>query len=395
VNRINPQLIKGIITHNGRLFVSQAITDAIESFLESTEDAILEEGGRLEDLYEKSMGDPQQPVVVDYSGAATVDAYSVFYLPRNTLVPRVAILCCAYDAALQNLPSRLSVLDLGSGTGGVVLGLIDLLANKALTTTYLDIVALDASPGSLVRQSKMVGHMGCPQVSHRYQPVDLSDPASYQSALSLGAPYDIVFIANLFGEMHRDATNALVRSIAPLLSENGIMVSVESQSNYVKRQRTRIVKTARGLGLHVYYPCPPDVACPRAECWMWREDEFDCPPIMVGGQLVDIRPFHRAHWTILCKKPHTIYDAFHNNNPGLVWGVGQCYPPVQEDKKVSYGYDACTTKGLVRGAITQDAQKWSWSLRSRPFERGSVIGITADLTEIEEGWDIVSGFVRY
>lgn len=394
MTKINPALIEGIITQNGSLFVPKSSMDAIESCLVSSADAIQEAGDKLKETYDK-FETKREPIVVDYSDDVTIDAYSVYYLPRNTLVPKIAILCCAYDAAFQNLPNQLSVLDLGSGTGAVVMGLLDLFHNKALLGTHLDIVALDSSLESLNRQRKLVEHMSLQDFSHKWWQVDLSDPVSYQSELSMGAPYDMVFAANIFTELKEQPTDVLIQCVAPLLSENGIIVSVESQSNYAMRQRARIVKTLKNLGLHVYYPCPPELSCPKRDCWMWRTDEFDCSCIMVNGQAIDTTKVHRAHWTIVCKKPCTIYDAFHNKNPDLIWGIAAPYRPKIEGDKVKHGYEFCTEKGRYTGTITQDQKKWMWLMRDELFHRGSVIGITADFKEIHEGWDIVSGFISY
>ncbi len=394
VTTITPQLIRGLITHNGRLFVPADITDAIESCLESSADAIRYEGARLQGLYQQAQT-TRRPVTVDYSGAATVDAYSVYYLPRNTLVPKVAILCCAHSPALQTLPDRLSVLDLGSGTGGVVLGLIDLFSNQPLTGIHLDIVALDASSASLDRQNELVDRIGCGHVSHRSKCVELSDPVSFRDALSLGAPYDMVFAANLFGEMHESPTLALIQSVAHLLAANGIMVSVESQSNHVMEQRVRIVRTAKQFGLHTYYPCPPTMSCPGPSCWMWRTDEFDCPSITVDGEEVETTTVHKAHWTVLCRKPCTIYDAFRSKNPRLTWGVAHIRESRVEGDEVKHDYTFCTQIGRLKGTITQDRKKWMWSPRTKLFDRGTVIGMTGGCTQIAEGWDIVSGYLTY
>lgn len=108
------------------------------------------------DSFEKK----EEPTVLDYSGDVTIDAYSAYYLPRNSLVPKVAITCCAHSTAFQNLPSRLRILDLGSGTGSVVLGLLDLFRNKARSATRLAIVALDVSLEALRRQRQLVNHVG-------------------------------------------------------------------------------------------------------------------------------------------------------------------------------------------------------------------------------------------
>lgn len=393
MTKITPELIKSIIIQNGTLFVPNSITDAIGSCVISGANAIQKEGDRLKTAYDSFEG-KTTPAVVNYSGDVTIDAYSVYYLPRNTLVPKVAILCCAYNAAFQNLPNRLSVLDLGSGTGGVVLGLLDLFHNKALSGTHLDIVALDASLEALNKQGELVECVGPHESSHQCYHVDLSDPA-YQSILSIGAPYDMVFAANVFAELSEEATDALLKSVATLLSENGIIVSVESQSNYAMRQRTCIAKNAQNLGLHIYYPCPPSLTCPRSSCWKWRTDEFKCPDIMVDGESIETTKVQKAHWMILCKKSCSIYDIFHDKNPDLIWGVAAPGKVKTEDDKVEYDYEFCTESGWRRETITQEARKRLWSMQEELFNRGTIVGITDTFDEIKEGWDIVSGFVSY
>lgn len=391
---ITPEIVKRIITKGGRLHVPESTTDAIASCIVSDANDIRAEGERLKTLYD-TLSTKMEPIVVDYSGVLTIDAYSVYYLPRNTLVPKISILCCAYNVAFQCLPKRLRVLDVGSGTGGVVLGLLDLFRNDALSGTYLDIVALDSSHGSLERQRKLVRRMDIGHSSHKCYEVDLSDPKEYEDKLSAGAPYDMVFAANLFAELDQPVSDTLVEHIVPLLSENGIIISVESQSNYAMKQRAHITKKAKNFGLHMYYPCPPDLACPKRQCWMWRTDEFECPDIVLGAEAIETTKIQIAHWMIFCRKPHSIYEILHTKDPQLIWGVAAPYRPKIEGEEVKHGYEFCTESGWRSGTVTQKAKDWVWSMQQELFKRGSIIGITNTFAEIKEGWDIVSGFVSY
>lgn len=393
MTKITPDIVKSLITKEGRLYVPESIANAVASCIVSDVNDIRAEGERLKTLYD-SLSRKAEPIVVDYSGDLTIDAYSVYYLPRNTLVPKIAILCCAYNVAFQRLPKRLRVLDIGSGTGGVVLGLLDLFCSNVLSGTCLDLVALDWSYSSLERQKRLVGRMDIRQSSHRCHAVDLSDPKEYEDKLSAGAPYDMVFAANLFAELDQPASDALLEHIAPLLSENGIIVNVESQSNYAKKQKARIAKIAKEVGLHLYYPCPPDLTCPRQDCWKWRIDEFECPDIMVDGEALDPTKIQIAHWMILCKSSCSIYDTFHDKNPQLVWGVAASGRVQTEDDKIKYDYEFCTESGWRRGTITRKKGLLRL-MEGEPFKRGNIVGITRDFEEIKEGWDIIAGFGSY
>ena len=205
----------------------------------------------------------------------------------------------------------------------------------------------------------------------------------------------MVFAANVFAELSEPVTDALLEHIAPLMSENGIIVNVESQSNFAMRQRARIARKARSLGLHVYYPCPPDLDCTKKDCWMWRTDEFICPDIMVGSEAIETTKIQIAHWVIFSVGPHSIYEIFHAKDPELTWGVVAPYRPKVEGEKVKHDYEFCTESGGYTGTITQDTMKWALSMEKELFKRGTIIGIAKELKTIEMGWDIVTGFINY
>jgi hypothetical protein len=109
MTKIAPELVESIIKQDGMLFVPDSITNAIGSCVVYDADAIREEGNRLKTIYD-NFENRLEPMVVDYSGDVTIDAYTVYYLLRNSLVPKIAILGCAYHAALRELPNRLKVL---------------------------------------------------------------------------------------------------------------------------------------------------------------------------------------------------------------------------------------------------------------------------------------------
>ena len=394
MTNISPALIKGLITQNGTLSVSKAITDAVGSCTVSKASAIRQARDQLKTIYD-SFENKDEPAVIDYSGDVTIDAYSVYYLPRNSLVPKIAIMCCAYSTVFQNLPNRLRILDLGSGTGGVVLGLLDLFHNNALSATNLDIVALDVSQEALSRQVKLVNHMGLHNSSLQCFQVDLSDPNAYIEKLLVGAPYDMVFAANILIELEEEAIDNLLKHTVPLLSDNGVIIVVESQSNYAMKQKARIAKNAKGLGLYIYYPCPPDLPCSRQGCWKWRSDAFQCPSIIVDNETLETTKIQKAHWMILCKRSCSIYDILHDKNPQLVWGVAAYGKVETEDGKQKYDYEFCTESGWYRWPIMHEKRGFLWIIESEPFKRGSIVGIKKDSKEIKEGWDIIEGFASY
>jgi len=388
--RITPDLIKGLITRNGNLYVPEYICDAIGSCVVSDPVVVQKEGERLKALYE-SYQTKLEPIKTSYLEDATIDAYSIYYLPRNTLVPKLALLVCAYHRTFQALPNKLRVLDLGSGTGGVILGLLDLFQNEPLSKISLDITAVDSSPGSLQRQRQLVNCVA-PDSSVRCIEADLTSPKDYRPKLSTGTPYDMVFAANILTELEEPVIFILLQDVAGLLSENGLLISVESARDYTGQQFSRINKNAVGLGLNIYYPCPPQFSCQKPKCWMWREDEFECPDISVSNESVATTTVQKAYWLILCKQSCSVFDMLLERNPTYTWGIkAHIGKERTTEDKVEQEYEVCTPEGLRKLVHKRGKDQLFVLLESEPHKRGSFIGWTADFSVVET-WDPISGF---
>jgi SAM-dependent methyltransferase len=382
--KITPGLIRPLITKDNELFIPESITRAISSSVVSSPNIIQEEGERLKKLY-KEHETKNEPMKIDYLGDITIDAYSVYYLPRNSLIPKVSILCCAYSEVLCNLPNKLRVLDLGSGTGGVVLGLLDLFNNTALTSTRLIITSLDVSQDALVRQNQLAKNINLKNSSLECYQGNLSRPETYRDKITANAPFDMVYAANLFSELRPHDIDSLLKEVIPLLSETGIFINVEPHGEYIKNQRPRIAKMALTLGLHIYYPCPVHIPCPKTQCWMWREDNFECPDILSGGEILQTTKVQKAHWTIFSRQPCSIHDYLRTKNPKLTWSVkAPKYRHRFEKTKIIQRIELC-------GHHDIDYERDFSSmiiLSPEPYKRGSFIGYSDDFSEIEF-WDII------
>lgn len=388
MTRISPNMIRSLITRNGRLFVPQKIAEIVGSCVASDLQSVVEAGDRLKAEYE-AQNPLWRPIKIDYSAKPTVDAYTVYYLPRNTLVPRVAMMCCAHHPMYQQLPDTLRVLDMGSGTGGVVLGLLDLFSNKQLRGTTIEVTAVDSSSEGLDRQRRLAARIGYSPRAYEYLQMDFESPQAHSGVLAARGPYDMVFAANLFAELSVPATDALLEQVVPALSDDAFLVDVESNSNWAKAQCVHVVKKTKSLGLHVYYPCPP-VPCPKSHCWMWHEREFDCPPISVAGNYLETTKIHKAHWLVFSTRPLSIYDVLNGQDPSLTWGVAAPDPRTNSDD-----YEFCTENGLKRWAVTRKPPVTWLATEAQPLERGRIVGVVGEGQEIACSWDIINGFAHY
>jgi len=396
MTQIDPSLIKNLITQSpsGMFFVPDSITNAIGKHALSDIEAIEAEYTRLRDLYD-SFQRKNEPTIIEYSGTVTIDTYSVKYLPRNTLVPKLAFLYCAYHPLMQNLPERLKILDIGSGTGGVLLGLLDLFHNAQLSGTCLDIVALDGSQESLDRQRELVNDIGLKGSSHVSHLVDLADPSSYIEYLEAYSPYDMIFAANIFTELNEDAIDNIINHSAKNLAEDGIIINAEAHGEYIRNQKVRIIKNARNLGLNVYYPCPPldSNVCPKESegCWTWRHDEFKCPYIAVRGSLIDTVYVQIAHLTILTSMQCSIYEIAQRIGQSKIWGIAapRIKNATMANEMMQQRYEFCTKNGLIDMYINETVAKYIERPYTQPeiIKRGAIVGIPSDNSEISYNRD--------
>ncbi len=334
------------------------------------------------------------PVGADYSEPAAIDAYTINYLPRNTLVGRMVLLCRSYHPSFQKLPSKLRVLDLGSGTGGVVLGLLDLFKTASLSKTQLEIISVDSSRESLQRQDQLVTKLDPGSSTVTCIQVNLSNPSSYETYLENHAPYDMVFAANVLTELEKGSIDNLVGCAGPLISGNGILAIVEAERDYTKTLMGKVAKDTLKQGLSIYYPCPPASRCGKSHCWSWRNDEFESADIRVHGKSFSPTNVQKASWMILCRARASIYDVLHAEKPGLIWGVASPYSgtPDIENDRATFKYEFCTERGRWEKSVAMGRREYLRAGEKEPIARGAIVGFEPDLDRIAGAWDIVSGF---
>ena len=119
--KVTAEVIESITKKDGKYFLPDRIRVAIENCLECNNgDLITGEYGRLLKEYQQYRTS-NVPAVIDYKGSLTLDAYTAFYFSRNFCIPFIGLRDLVYHRLFQNIPSEIKVLDIGSGTGAVVL----------------------------------------------------------------------------------------------------------------------------------------------------------------------------------------------------------------------------------------------------------------------------------
>jgi len=317
--------ISKIIFRNSRLFIPKCIEHAIEQTVENSADAINLAGEELMARY----GPQDAPIKFNYDRSDIVDAYGIFYTRRNVIVPRIALRDMVLNSKLQKFRPRIRVLDLGSGTGAVVLGLLEMFQHAPLDSISVDIDAVDIAQKVLTRLKRLVEAAGLTPRSIVTINQDVTDVRNLTKKLLNRGKYDLIFSANLFGELTDEEATGVLDCIIPHLSDEGMIFIVNAPKDPFIKMMPKLVEKATEMNLTIYYPCPPNKSHSCDECWFWRENEYDRGFLKVGDRIMDGRYREQltASWLTLCTEPYTIYDDFVTQYKDLDWGPLSVFGP--------------------------------------------------------------------
>lgn len=376
---IDADTIRESITIKDQLFVPEMITKAIGETTISDVKDISKEISRLVRLYKKYVT-YDGPTPIDYSNDLTIDAYAINYLPRSTIIPKLLFLSLAYHPAFRNIKDEVNILDLGSGTGGVVLGLLDMFNSKPYSGIKANILSCERSSLALGRQKDLINHDKYHHCSIWHSCFDLSDAEIYTKGLSKLAPYDYIIAANLFAELSLKDIELVLSRLPSIMAPNGVLLIADPPRTYIDRLKISISKTLRNSGLSQYYPCPVDYNCQKTKCqWVWLNYDFECPNIEVSGETLETTKRLATTWSIYCKSEHSIYDVLYESNADLTWGVAV---PLGHElgPKETLSYIVCTPDGPRE--IKHTRKEAMFRDETEVILRGSVIGYDDDLSPI-------------
>ncbi|OBW62926.1 MAG: hypothetical protein A9183_00690 [Dehalococcoides mccartyi] len=367
---ITPHQVWSVIAKNNRLFVPQSIEKAILDCIGDPIDAVKKAGEELIttfNIYDKAIN-------LNYDQTSIVDAYSLYYLRRNSLIPRIAIRDMVLNHNLQAFPDQLHVLDLGSGTGAVTLGLLDMFLYYPFNQINITVDAVDISPLSLARLKQLQAAAGLSRFQVNTDAIDLNDVSFLDGVLYLNEPYDLIFVANVFNELEHQKSCEVLACLSKHLTDSSTIVIANAQRDFIKNLQPLLINEAHNDGLYVYYPCPPNLANNSIahQCWFWREHDYDCNRLRTkGGQFIsgNYRDELVATWLILSNKPYSIFDDFITQYPDLEWGTFRIWG---KDSRVD-NCQVCTNHG------TKFLGK-----QENIYKRGSLVGCSGNPLQIQQ-----------
>jgi SAM-dependent methyltransferase len=360
-------------TLQGQFVIPESIQRAIENSISNPIAEVAEEFKHLSDKYKKYRK-LMIPIKVDYHGELTLDAYVAYYLARNMLIPWIALRDLCSHPRFQTLPSKLRVLDLGSGTGAVSLGLLHLFHRKPFSDVAIHIVAVDSHKEALTRQEMLVKKAGFSSSHLTTVEADLSDVESYVSKVEALGPFDLIFVANCITELKAATAKALLATFPQIMTNNGAVIVAEAQRDYVKARIAGLARNAPESGLFVYYPCPTYL-CERNDdvCWVWRDHQYLFPDLRVGGDPLPEDPREKLtlSWLILTKQKISLYDVLRHKDRSLTWGpIARQKSWDKEKQRNVVDLGACDGTEVV--AFKKDIDV------SLDYDRGSVSGLSSE-----------------
>jgi SAM-dependent methyltransferase len=358
---------------NGQFTVPKNIKRAIEQCIATNDQSlIIEEYHRLRGEY-KMYRQLMIPAKIDYHGDLTIDAYTIFYLPRNIVIPWIAMRDLYLHNHFRVLPEKLNILDLGSGTGAIVLGLLHLFHSKAFSTIKTNVVSVDYFLEALKRQQELIKLAGFPLTGIHFMKADLNNFDDYVDPISEHGPYNFVFTANCFTELEEEAAKNIITQIPGFLTDNGVVIIAEAQRDYIKAMIGILARLSNSVGLSVFYPCPEYSCDSDGWCWVWRTHDYDFPQMQIAGKPLEeyARENLILSWLILTKKKISLYHDFRKNNPHLFFGpIAQEKSKDKEKGCYVENYGICTGKDVR--TFKKDYQI------SRDYSRGSIVGLTGE-----------------
>ncbi len=202
-------------------------------------------------------------------------AYLLYYTTTNMLkiIPplRELSLCGFFES---NKPIR--ILDLGSGTGAAIWGLIQYLECERALPIDVSITAVDSVAKNLstIRDFHNRLSKRCRFVNSSLE-VQL-DNLEHTKLLRSEEQYDLIIMMNTLNELSTESEHGLSDLLKQLLNNDGVSMFIEPASRSQSRRLLAFRDEAVKNGFTVFAPCTRQANCPALDReGNWCHSEYD------------------------------------------------------------------------------------------------------------------------
>lgn len=213
------------------------------------------------------------------------EGYLLYYMTTNLLKIIPPLRELAQSKFLEQT-TALRILDLGTGTGAAVWGLLSYLQEEKKNIP-VEITLTDSLEENLSEAEKFskffissIGHIG-PLPS--FQKFDLRNPKQLPEKIKGSAPFHLITMMNVLNELDESNDMMLFEMIMSLLDEHGAVIMIEPATRTESRRLLRFRDLAVRNGATIYTPCTRQEGCPaliKEDDWCHTEMKWERPPFI-------------------------------------------------------------------------------------------------------------------
>lgn len=218
--------------------------------------------------------------------AALRKAYQTYFLPPNRAKIRLALTELSLHPQGVLRKDRLRILDLGSGPGTAVLGMIDHFSQQD-HQPFLEFIAQDQVAGNLKEAERLFSDL---QQGYAAATLTTIHSTIDKVEAGLNGQYDIITLSNLLNELYtQDAaklsrrTEFLAHLLRTFLAPDGSCILVEPALQGTSRDLLLVRDALGEQGFTVYAPCPRQGPCPallNPKDWCHEDIPWEAPPLI-------------------------------------------------------------------------------------------------------------------
>lgn len=249
------------------------------------------------------------------------EAYMLYYMTTNLL----KVISPLRELSVSHFfeqHSPLRILDLGTGTGSAIWGLVSFFLSENIQYPG-EIVFTDSLAENLLEAENFSRYFfqqfpgASPHLT--FEKFDLRKPDEIPEKIKASKPYHLIMMMNVVNELDEADDGRLMEMLMSLLDENGAAMIIEPATRAESRRLLRFRDLAVKFGATVYSPCTRQEGCPaliKGDDWCHTEVAWERPGFIKAiDELTGmLRLSLKYTYFILRKDGITLSDSMTQNN---------------------------------------------------------------------------------